>query len=187
MKQLAILLWIFMLAGCATQMPATTNLRLTVADQPTGQYAGQSAAIEGQDLRVDKDVVLFAIKNDPPLGLTNKTPLHVMVAEWLAFGLQQQGLLLNKEAGAQIKLTIEEARVDVSKPKVMYLAQAKSRVKIAVTNKGTTYSQVYFREKTAESVRQPKLAELENMLGEQLSEIVNQILQTGEIRATVQK
>ena len=187
MKHLVILLWIFLLAGCATQMPTKTNLRLAIADQATGQYNGQSVAIEGQDLRVDKDVVLFTIKNDPPLGLVNQAPLQVMLAEWLAFGLQQQGLLLHSDASAKIQLTIEEARVDVTKPKVMYLATAKSRVKISVANKGTTYSQVYFREKTAESVRLPKLPELEKMLSEQLSEIVNQILQTGEIKATVLK
>ncbi len=188
MKNFLILVFAFFLTGCGAKYPLTTNLNLEVGSQTPGIYDNSiSAALKGHDARQESDVIAYRLEGKPEIKIPNQTPPHLLVTERLAIGLQEQGLLFESTSPVRIQLNLNELLVSVTRPKLMYLANAKSQLTLSVKNREITLTKIFSRETNRESVTQPPVQDLVKMLNNQLTEIVDQILKDEEVQATISK
>ncbi|MGB3209812.1 MAG: YajG family lipoprotein [Desulforhopalus sp.] len=186
MKKTAILAFVFLLAGCGPQYPIATHLKLRIDSLAFGVYSDDStAALTGHDARQDSSVVVYRLQGKPEIQIPNQTAPHIVVTEQLAEGLQQQGLVFANGSPVHIQLDLYELDATVTRPKLLYSTRAKSRLTLTVKNREFSLKKTYDRETNRDSATRPPVEDLENMLNEQLTEIVNQILQDEEIRAAI--
>ncbi|BDD87952.1 YajG family lipoprotein [Desulfofustis limnaeus] len=186
MRSLVILFALFALFGCAPTLPLDATLTLTVAAQPGGGYpAGTAATLQGSDKRADSAVISYAIKDDPPVMLPSRHDPQIILTEKLAIGFREQGLVFEHQAPARLILEIEGLLATVTKPKLLYNTEAISVVALTVTKHGNSLTKRYKKESSRASATRPDLEDVEALLNEQLSRIVEQILADGEIRAII--
>jgi len=177
-------LWFFV--GCAPTLPLDANLNLSVTTQPVNVYPGDTAiTLRGHDGRDYQEVVRYVIKDDPPVPIPNRNPPHIVVSEQLADGFRAQGLIFAQQAPAHLQLDIEALLATVTRPKVLYDIKAVSAVSVTVTSHGDSLTKRYRKESTRVSATRPGLDEVEPLLNEQLSRIVQQILDDQEIRKLI--
>ena len=185
-KKIAILAFAFLLTGCSAKYPMNTNLSLQVSSQTSGIYNNDiSAALKGHDARPDSAVVVYQLKDQPEIRIPNQTAPHILVTEQLANGLQDQGLLFKNASPVRIQLDLNELLVLVTRPKFLYSAKAKSHLTLTIKNEKITLTKTYDREANNDSATRPPVHELEKLLNDQLTNIVNQILQDEEVQATI--
>lgn len=186
MKRIVLVVLALFLAGCAPKFPEQANLNLHVEAQSTGVFRdGVTATLRGRDDRGYDEIAVYQINRDPVARIGNRNAPHVVVSERLAIGFREQGLLFDNSAPAHILLEINELLATVTKPKLLYSTEAISRISVTVTNDGDSLTKRYRKESTRGSMRRPGLEELETLLNDQLSDIVQQILQDTEIRQTI--
>lgn len=186
MRLLVLFFSLLALSGCAPTLPLDATLTLTVAPQPGGSYpAGTAATLQGRDKRADSAVISYAIKDDPPILLPSRHDPQIILTEKLAIGFREQGLVFEHQAPARLVLEIEELLATVSKPKLLYNTEAISVVALTVTKHGNSLTKRYKKESSRASATRPDLEEVEALLNEQLSRMVEQILADGEIRAII--
>ena len=187
MKKVALIVCLMLLAGCSANYPLTTTLHLHSDRQSGGVYDQTiTARLRGHDARQESAVVAYRL-DQPEILLPNETEPHALLTSQLAQGLLQQGLEFKENAPIHIQLNLEHLLADVSRPKILYNATAKSHITLIVSNRGTTLSKTYKREANRESATRPTLADLEMMLNEQLSDIVSQILEDREVRDAIRR
>ncbi len=188
MNKIVLLTFAFLLTGCGAKYPLTTNLNLQVGNQTSGIYSnGTSAALKGRDVRKDSAVIVYHLKGEPEIQIPNLIEPHLLVTERLAIGLREQGLEFESASPVRIQLNLDELLVTVTRPKLLYSAKARSHLTLTVKNGDTTLTKKYDREANRDSVRRPPVQDLEKMLNDQLTEIVTQILQDQEVRASINK
>ena len=186
MKQIAIVACIVLLAGCSANYPLNTNLQLHTDSQPMGIYNNSiTATMSGHDARKNSAVVAYQVQGQSEILLPNETEPHILIANQLAKGFVEQGLVFENGAPVRIQLNLEELLVKVNRPKLLYNATARSHITLIVTNRGTTLTKTYVREANRESATRPPVQDLEKMLDEQLTDIVKQILQDEEVRIAI--
>jgi uncharacterized lipoprotein YajG len=186
MKKIILLTCLILLAGCAKQ-PVIANLSVRLGEVPAGIYGGGSSVlIIGQDARKSQEVVVY-MTDQPATSLANISPPLQLISEKLAEGLQGQGLLLDRSSPVQLKFSINELQVWVTRPKVLYRADAKTYITLTIENRGALFSKDFKREANQESATRPKLPDLEAMLNSQLSDIIHQILVDEEARKLIGK
>ena len=173
-----------MVAGCAPQYPLYGNLHLAGKPQPL-VYSDASAFLRGQDGRQQKEIFAYLQAGQPPVRIENMQPPHIVLTERLAEDLQAQGLAFSETAVTRIFLEINELLVTVSRPKLLHLAEARSRITIRVVTETTTLTKNYQREATRETPQRPKVEQLESMLNEQLDEILSQVVNDEDIRRAI--
>ena len=188
MKNFLILALTIFLTGCGAKYPLTTNLNLQVGSQTPGIYSnGTSAALKGHDARQESDVIVYRLEGKPEIKIPNQTPPHLLVTEQLAIGLQEQGLLFESNSPVRIQLNLNELLVSVTRPKLLYLANAKSKLTLAVKNREITLTKIFSRETNRDSATRPPVEDLVKMLNDQLTEIIEQILKDEEVQAIISK
>lgn len=173
-----------LLGGCAPQYPVVANLNLQIMPQPP-IFTDTSAFIQGQDARKNDEIIIYLMKDQMPIAVDNMSPPHILVTERLAGGLREQGLMFENSAPTRVYLEITELLVTVTKPKFLFSADARSRITLKVVNETSSLAKTYQRQATHESPKRPDTAKLENMLNEQLSEILSQILGDEDIRKAI--
>jgi len=185
MKRLAAIALALLLAGCATKQPVTANLNLTLGDQPAARFQSAAINIQGEDQREDAEVIRYTVKEEVTSQLSTLTPPEVTLKGSLARGFGSQGLVINPAARVHMTVEIKELLVTVDQPQILYDIHAKSVIALKVVNGTQTITKRYNREETRESVTKPKIAQLEKVLNDQLSDIAQQILKDEEIRNTI--
>jgi len=170
-----------LLGGCAPQYPMQANLNPPIMAQPP-IYSNTSAFLQGHDGRTHEEVITYLAKDQPPIKVDNMSPPHLLVTERLAAALREQGLAFENSADTRLFLEINELQVVVSRPKFLYTAEAKTNITLKVVKNSSSIAKKYDRMATKESPKRPGVDQLENMLNEQLSEIIAQILQDQEVR-----
>lgn len=185
MKQLAAIALALLLGGCATKQPVTANLNLTLGDQPIARFQNAAISIQGEDLRKDAEVIRYTVKEEVTSQLSTLTPPEITLKESLARGFDSQGLTINPAARVHMTVEVKELLVTVDQPQILHDIHAKSVITLKVINGAQTISKRYNREETRESVTKPKIAQLEKILNDQLSDIAQQILKDEEIRKTI--
>lgn len=186
MKRLLLLLIAVMLCSCA-KSPHKTNLNPELAEQPIGVYPpGILVTIDGRDNRKEKQVVVFTFKNEPAM-LRNQVAPQVLMAERLADGLSQQGLLRAGQTPVVVTIAVEELLVKVGKTKsgLLYNSDARSRIKLTINNRGSVLTKDYNRQESKETATKPSIADLEKMLNTQLSDVLQRILGDGSVREAI--
>jgi len=173
-----------LLCGCSPQYPTQANLNLQIMAQPP-VYSNTSAFIQGHDARENEEVIIYLSNDQPPIKVDNMSPPHLLVTERLASALREQGLTFENNADSRIFLEINELQVVVSRPKFLYTAEAKTNITLKVVKESTSLAKKYDRIATKESAKKPGVDQLENMLNDQLSEIIAQILQDQDIRQAI--
>ena len=185
MKKIVLLACVLLFPGCAVKYPETANLNLQVAAQSSAVYTNSAASVRGRDARENPEVVVFKVKNEPVVKVTNFSPPHIVVTERLVGGLREQGLEFESSAPVRILLDLNQLLVTVTKPKLLYNAEAVSEITLEIKNSKTTLKKKYTRNDSKDSVSRPKIDEIEKMLNDQLSDIVNQILSDTEFRGLI--
>ena len=178
MKKLLFILIAVVLSGCAGTMPNKTNLNPVLADQPAGVYQpGIVISVEGKDDRFEKSVVSYTFKNEPA-SLVNQVAPQILMAERLADGFSQQGLL----RGGQTPVLVT---IGKTKSGLLYKAEAKSRLRLTINNRGSVLTKDYNREASKETATKPAIRDLEEMLNVQLSDVIEKILGDGQVREAI--
>jgi uncharacterized lipoprotein len=185
MKKLVLLACTLLLTGCSVKQPATTDLNLLIMGQSNMIYSGEAATIRGEDTRMDSAVAVYRIKEDPAIKVTNISAPHVMLTEQLANGYREQGLIFSNGSDVRILFKLNELLVTITKPKMLYLAEAKSQISIQVVKGSKSVTKKYDRQATQESAKKPDIFKIETMLNSQLSDIINQILKDEDLRAAI--
>ncbi len=183
MRALLAVVLFLLVAGCAPKYPDTANLNLHVASQQAALFAGGTAAtMQGRDVRGYDEIIRYQIKNDPVVAIPNLNAPQIVVSERLAIGLREQGLVFEHSAPVQILLEINDLLATVNKPELLYKTEAVSRISVSVTNRGDTLIKRYRKQAERTSATRPDIEDLEDLLNDQLSQIINQILADVELR-----
>ncbi len=183
MRNALILIGMLLVTACAPQYPLNTHLNLQISPQGEQIYGGgATASIQGVDQRDNPEVVIYRI-SDPAVGITNLSPPHILIIERLAGGLRQQGLLVESSSPVNIIVEVKELLAEVTRSKTLYITNAASSVQLVLENRGTTLTKNYGLESSRQSLRKPKVDDLEELLNMQLSDIVNQILDDKKIQS----
>lgn len=185
-RLLLLLTCLFLFVGCAKQ-PVIANLNPRLAEQPVGIYSGGlSAAISGLDARKSLEVVIF-MNDQPATRMANvRAPLDLFSAK-LGAALRDQGLAIDPSSPVHLKFTIGDLLVRVTHDKLLYSADAKTSITLAVENRGTIFTRVFKRDSTNDSATRPDLPALEGMLNTQLVDILQTIVEDGEIRQLISR
>jgi Uncharacterized lipoprotein len=185
MKKLMLLLSVLLFVGCAAS-GHKANLNPVVDDQLDGLYQpGVDVSVDGQDERAGSQIIKIALPDTPVTLIPNQVSPHVMLAERLQDGFQQQGLARGSQSNINIGVVVEELQATLTKPGVMFNANAKSRIKLTVSNNGNILTKEYNRASSQDSVTRPDIHDLEVLLNEQLSEIMAQALSDNQIRGAI--
>lgn len=183
MKKVLLVVFVLLLAGCGPKYPEYANLNLQVIPQP-GQVADNEAgvAISSKDRRDAPEVIVYQITEGASIQITNRNPPHILVSERLAIGLREQGFMVQSSATTHLLIEIEELQATVTKPAYLFVTEAQSRIALTVKNQKTGMTKNFSRQSTRKSVTSPETEDLEKLLNEQLSAIVNQTLADPDIR-----
>lgn len=177
MRSACLSILFLLLISCADHYPLNANLNLQIISQSGGKYPpGTTATFDGRDIRDNSEVLLYNLKNTAPVRITNLSPPHILVTERLAGGFRQQGLLNESGSSLHIMVEIQELLAQVTRPRLLYTTRAQSTLSLTFEHQGRTLTKNYALTSSRESVSKPKVAELEELLDTQLSEIVEQIL-----------
>lgn len=172
------------MTGCTSYYPTVANLNLQIVSQPP-VYGDAKISIEGKDLRQAKEIIVYQLKDQMPIAVDNMSPPEILLAERLAGGLKEQGVQLVSRSETRLFLEINELLVTVTRPKFLYSTEARSRVTLTIVKDASSLAKKYERQATKESPGRPELPQLEQMLNEQLSDIVSQMLQDEDIRQAI--
>jgi uncharacterized lipoprotein len=186
MKNIFLLAFAVLFTGCSAQYPLTTNLKLQVDRQPPGIYSDSTSAfLKGHDARKDSAIVIYQLKGKPEIEIPNQNAPHIVITQQLAVGLLEQGLIFESASPVRIRLDINELVARVTRPNVLYNTTARSNLTLIIHNKEISLTKTYDRQANRESATRPSVQDLENMLDEQLSNIINQILHDEEARTAI--
>jgi uncharacterized lipoprotein len=174
------------LNGCTKYYPSSAFLELKIAPQREGIYDGtQSANIFGYDKRPAKELIYYMVGDDNDLRLPGADAPQDVVTRSLTEGLTSQGLVADETGKTDIGVEIDTMVVKVTKDFWTYESTAATRLSVTVRNAKGVFTKKYARESLRTSFFKPEPSELEKMLGEQVSEIVNAILQDDEISRAI--
>jgi uncharacterized lipoprotein YajG len=186
MKKLMLLLSALLFVGCAASWPQKANLNPVVDDQLDGLYQpGLDISVNGSDERNGSQIIKIALPDVAVTLIPNQVAPNVMLAERLQNGFQQQGLAQGGQSNINIGVVVEELQATLTKPGVMFNSNAKSRIKLTVSNNGNVLTKEYNRASSQDSVTRPDIHDLEVLLNEQLSEIMSQALSDNQIRGAI--
>lgn len=186
MRPILLVLSVLLLSGCAASLPFDVQLDLSVRPQPAGVFPTIIAAkLESMDKRDYREVIVYQIKSDPAVRILARTAPQTVLADRLVTGFREQGLVFVQEAPVRFVLEVEQLLATVDRPSLLYEAKAVSAVALTVHNAGNSLAKRYTKESTRSSATRPKPAELEAMLSEQLSSMVEQILEDRDIRKVI--
>ena len=185
MKNIILLACVLLFAGCGAKYPETANLNLLVPDQSATVYSNSTVYVNGQDVRESPEVIIYKLKKEPVVKVPNINSPLVVVTERLTGGLREQGLQFETNSPARIMLKLNQLLVTVTKTKALYNIEGVSQITLKVTKGNDSLTKRYNRQNDRKSVSRPKISEIENMLNEQLSDIVTEILSDTEIQELI--
>jgi uncharacterized lipoprotein len=185
MKRIVLLLCVVLFCGCGLKYPETANINLTVPTQSDAVYTSATAFLHGTDVRKGNEIVVFMIKKEPVVKVPNISSPHIILTERIAGGLREQGVQFETNSNVQVYIELNKLLVTVTKPKVLYTSEAVSSVNLKIKKGEASLTRKYNREADLKSASLPKIDELEKMLNEQLSDIVNQILGDVELQEII--
>lgn len=187
MKKMGVVLLVMILAGCATTMPNMADLDITVARQQPATYpASLKVTLIGRDVRTKPAVIVYQLAGEPAVSLVSRLPIRELVQEGLARGLKQQGLNLVDQSDIAVVVKVKELLARVTKPGMLYSAVVRTRLRLVVGNGGSTLTLDFNREATKESLTRPEVLDLELMINNQLSDIVNKILSDDRVKQAIE-
>lgn len=185
MKKIILLACVLLFPGCTVKYPEIANLKLEVPFQSSVVYTNSTASVRGHDAREDPEIVVFKVKKEPVVKVSNINSPHIVITERLIGGLREQGLQFKSNSPVRILLNLNQLQVTVTKPKLLYNSEAVSEVIMEVTNSKNSLTKTYTRKHDQGSASRPKIDEIEKMLNDQLSDIVSQILMDTEFRKLI--
>ena len=184
--RLAVAFAVVLFCGCANTMPDKADLFIDIANQPAEVYpASLNVIVIGRDKRPDPSIILYAMENEPPVRISNRTPPQILIKDSLVQGLRQQGLNMGDRANISITILVKELQARVTKPRSLYASQAKTQLQVIVGNYGNVVTLDYTREASKESLTRPSVLYLETMLNDQLTETITKILEDQRFQAAI--
>lgn len=182
MNKIVVTICLFLLTSCAVKYPETANINLQIPDQSAQIYNNLTVFVQGKDLRENPEIVFYRVKKEPAVKVPNLSSPLVVITERLTGGLREQGLQFENDSPVRIDLELDQLLVTVTKPKKMYSIDAVSQITLNAIHGKKSLTKKFNRQADRKSVSLPKIEEIENMLNDQLSEIVMQILSDMELR-----
>ena len=86
-----------------------------------------------------------------------------------------------------VTIAVDELLVTVGRTKsgLLYKSDAKSRIKLTINNQGSVLTKDYNRQESKETATKPGIGDLEKMLNNQLSDVIQRILGDGQVREAI--
>jgi len=174
--QFAVAALLFLFAGCAKYYPESVFLDLSVDSQKGTVYdGGRTASITGYDNRADRALISYHL-DDENIQLPCADPPQKLLVQNLTDGFSRQGLIFSDNGKIRIDVEIEEMAVNVNEGKWTYDTVAATRLQVKVSKPQGTFTKKLNREAEQTSFFKPNLKEMEKMIGEQVSELIEAIL-----------
>jgi len=195
MNKIVLFTYVFLLTGCGVKYPETANLNLRVPSQSAAVYANSTVFVHGQDARENpevivykvKKVIVYKVKKEPVVKVPNLNAPLIVITERLTGGLREQGMQFESNSPVRIELKLNQLLATITKPKRLYSVEAVSRITLKAINGKKSLTKKYNHQDDLKSVFRPKIAEIENMLNNQLSDIVTQILSDMQLQELIIK
>ena len=186
MKKLFILFVTALLAGCAGTMPKQADFDIDIGNQNAGRYPpAVSATVIGRDDRSEPYVIDYDAAGESRTKISSRIPPRIQLQESLERGLRRQGLKLREGADTAIVVEVKELLAKVTRPGMLYTAKVSTRLRLLVDNHGSRLTLDYNRETDSDSLTRPKVLDLELMINEQLSDIIQKILRDDRVRTAI--
>lgn len=185
MNKIVLLICAILLTGCGVKYPKTANLDLLVPAQSSAMYSNTTVFVHGHDARKTPEIIVYKVEKKSVVKVPNVNPPLKVIADRLTGGLREQGLLFETNSPACIVLELNRLLVTVTQPKAHYNFEAVSQITLKATNGKKSLTKKYNRQEERKSVFRPKITEMENMLNDQLSDIVTQILSDKEFQELI--
>jgi len=187
MNKIVLFTYVFLLTGCGVKYPETANLNLRVPSQSAAVYANSTVFVHGQDARENPEVIVYKVKKEPVVKVPNLNAPLIVITERLTGGLREQGMQFESNSPVRIELKLNQLLATITKPKRLYSVEAVSRITLKAINGKKSLTKKYNHQDDLKSVFRPKIAEIENMLNNQLSDIVTQILSDMQLQELIIK
>ena len=187
MKFIFALLPLLLLFGCSSPVMYESYLDVDIPETTANLYSDSAVSIHAKDLREQSEVVHYNLDSSSASRLANAVPVQKLLTERLASALEQQGLQFAADAPVTITLEINELAGVVPRPKILNKTEAKSAIRLIVNNRGTTLTKDYKRQAEQESVTLPDLWDVEMLLEEQVTEILELIINDEKMRSLIKK
>ncbi len=185
MNKIVLLTCVLLLTGCGVKYPETANLKLMVPSQSAEVYTDLTVAINGLDARENTEVIVYEMKDEPVVKVPSLHSPITIITEGLLGGMREQGLQIEVDAPVSIDAELNQLLVTVSKSKTLYNFQAVCQITLKAMNDKNSFTKTYNRKDDRKSILRPKVTEIENMLNDQLSNIVTQILSDMDLRELI--
>lgn len=185
MNHIVLLLSVFLFTGCGVKYPESASLNLLIPAQPKETYTDSTVFVHGYDSRERPEIIIYKVKKEPSVRIPNLTPPLFVITEGLTDGLREQGLQFETNSAVRLDLELTELLATVTKSRALYTLDTVSQITLKASNGSRTLTKKYNRQGDRTSVARPKIAEIEKMVNEQLSDIVTQILTDMELQELI--
>lgn len=187
MKRILIPVIVVLLSCCTPHYPAFTELQLDLSPQQQTYFSNESVSLRVVDMREKVTIVEYHPTTGDTVSVANIGGVDKLVLDHLSSGFQEQGLNINPDGPAKIVITLEELLVKVTRASMIYSSLATTKAKFQLQSSNTTLTKNFSRQATKDTVTRPHIVDLEYMINDQLSDIVEKILNDREIRDALQK
>lgn len=185
MNKIVLVICVFFLSGCGVKYPETAYLDVLIPSQSAEVYSNSTVFVHGFDTRESTEVVVYKVKKEPVVKVPGVDAPLVVITERLTAGLKDQGLMFERNAPVRIDLEIKQLLATVTKPKFLYKFEAVSQIILKATNGQSSIEKKYNRQDDKKSFSRPKITGIENMLNNQLSEIITEMLSDQDLRELI--
>lgn len=185
MKSVLFAVLAVVLAGCSTAWPENASINPQINDQPDNLLAGQSVSVSSQDVRSGHQIIKINKQGEPVVLIPNAISPDQVMADRLQKGLAAQGATIAPQGGAEVKVIVQNMLAEVTKPGLAYKTRVRMEVKLQVQKNGAGIAKTYQKSAMKESATQPDMGDIELMLNDQTSKLLNDMLSDSQVRAVI--
>jgi uncharacterized lipoprotein len=186
MKRLLSALFAIALAGCANTWPETASLNPQINDQPDNVYNGQATiSVDSQDSRIGSQIIRVKIKNEPEVLIPNNVSPGTLFADRLMKGFRAQGATISSQGDTHLTVIIEQIQDEITRPGLAYKSRVAMTVKLKAERNGRIITKEYRKSAMKESATQPDIGDIELLMNEHISDLLNQMLGDSQMRTFI--
>lgn len=179
LKKLLLSASLLLLTACAS---APSQVNITTQDLTLStQYSDTNVTLASKDIRDANYLIAIHKVGEPAQLINNKGSLVSLAASQLQQGWEQQGLIFSPQAGIEINLELQTARIDVQQDNFEHQAESTLTLIISIENKGQTLTKQFRSSSTLTGAFSPSISELETKFSQQLTSLLNDIFSDEQI------
>lgn len=180
-SRFTVLIMLVTLTACST---APTHLivapELTVITNQ--QYTEQQIQLNVVDMRTGNHIVQILKEGEAATILSSQQRLEEIIADTLSKAWKSQGLRFNELSEKKVKITIDKAVISVNQKTMSYDTQSEIVLSVEIVNSTQTLTNTFKIRSNSEGPLKADIAVLERDFNQQLSQVLNSIITSKDIK-----